>query len=203
METRPVLLELFSGTGSIGQAFRDVGFDVVSLDSDPKAQADLCRDVLEFQVSELGDRAIDVVWASPPCTNYSIARGDSTLEDLAASDALVKKTLLIARELGCGFFIENPWTGKLRKRGLLDHLQQHTVDYCKYGMPYRKRTAIWTNTSWTPARTLCRRDCGNTVGTKHKARAQQGGPGPSFSQRELYRIPAELCEEIARHRHTL
>ena len=65
------------------------------------------------------------------------------------------------------------------------------------GMPYRKRTAIWTNTGWKPARALCSGDCGHMVGTKHAAIAQQGGPGPSFSQRELYRIPAELCEEIA------
>ena len=72
-------------------------------------------------------------------------------------------------------------TGQLKTRGLLD----------------RKRTSIWTNTTWKPARDLCKNDCGHVTGKTHDARAQQGGPGPSFSQRELYRIPADLCAEVA------
>ena len=71
------------------------------------------------------------------------------------------------------------------------------VDYCKYGMPYRKRTAVWTNTAWEPARPLCKLDCDASDGKKHLATAQRGSPGPCFTQQELYRIPAELCEEIA------
>ena len=197
-EAKPLLLELFSGTGSIGRAFRAQGYDVISVDLDPKAEADITKDILDFEVAELDGRAVDVIWASPPCTWYSKARGGTTAEELDASDVLVRKTLLIARELGhCALFVENPWTGQLKNRGLLDHLHLQKVDYCKYGMPYRKRTAIWTNTEWKPARALCKKDCGHMVGTKHSAQAQQGGPGPSFSQRQLYRIPAALCEEIA------
>ena len=65
-----LLLELFSGTGSIGKAFRAQGWDVISLDSDPKAfEATITKDILEFEVSELGGRTVDLVWASPPCTN--------------------------------------------------------------------------------------------------------------------------------------
>ena len=73
------------------------------------------------------------------------------------------------------------------------------VDYCTYGMPYRKRTSVWTNTDWHPARALCRHDCAASDGRKHTATAQRGPPGPCFSQRELYRIPAEICEEIAQY----
>ena len=96
-----------------------------------------------------------------------------------------------------GGYRESPWTGKLKSRGLLDHLKLNLVDYCTFGMPYRKRTAIWTNTDWIPSRPLCKHDCASSRNGKHTARAQQGGPGPSFSQRELYRIPAGLCDEIA------
>ena len=192
----PTLLELFSGTGSIGRAFEALGWDVISVDNDPRANATFCWDVAKFDCSCL-DR-VDAIWASPPCTMYSKARTSGDGGDLESSDALVQKVLEIAEALGNPpLFVENPWTGSLKTRGLLDDLTLRRVDYCKYGMPYRKRTAIWTDTSWKPARSLCERDCASFAGTKHLARAQQGPPGPRFTQRELYRIPAELCDESA------
>ena len=197
---RQLLLELFSGTGSIGKAFRAQGWDVISLDNDPKAfEATFTQDVLKFEISQLGGRTVDLVWASPPCTNYSNARRKikEAEEELGGSDELVQKALSIAEELGCPIFVENPWTGRLKTRKLLDHLHLRKVDYCTYGMPYRKRTAIWTDSYWQPARPLCRHDCPSTVDGRHIARAQQGRPGPCFSTRQLYVIPAALCEEIA------
>ena len=193
------LLELFSGTGSIGRSFRARGWDVTAIDNDPTADATICCDIASWNVDSLQGNRIDAIWASPPCTNYSRLRGSSTEEDRMSSDELVKKTLEIAEALGGNLpiFIENPYTGKLKERGLLDHLSMQVVDYCTYGMPYRKRTAIWTNTDWTPARPLCRHDCASSNGKRHTARAQQGPPGPRFTQKELYRIPGELCDEIA------
>ena len=192
------LLELFSGTGSVGRAFSATGWEVFSVDLDPRSPADLHQDILEFDPSRFPVGHFDAVWASPPCTMYSMLRTNSTEEERTSSDDLVRKTLQIAEALGHPpIFIENPWTGRLKARGLLDHLKLHTVDYCTYGLPYRKRTAIWTNTAWVPARRLCKHDCASSEGGRHTARAQQGGPGPTFSQRELYRVPALLCDEIA------
>ena len=197
-----LLLELFSGTGSIGRAFEAQGWEVISVDCDPRANPTLRADIAQFEAArELHGRHVSAIWASPPCTNYSVARrsAETAAGDLESSDQLVRKTLEIAKELGSPMlFLENPWTGKLRHRGLLDHLKLHKVSYCKYQFPYRKNTAIWTSTEWKPARPPCRHDCPATQGGKHTARAQQGPPGPRFSQRELYRIPPELCEEIAR-----
>ena len=192
------LLELFSGTGSIGRAFEVQGWEVISIDTDPQAQATFRQDISRWDCASLLGKKIHVIWASPPCTNYSALR-KSTEEDRLDSDELVRRTLEIAEELGNPpIFIENPWTGKLKSRGLLDRLKLQKVDYCTFGMPYRKRTAIWTNTDWTPSRPLCKHNCASSRnGRTHTARAQQGGPGPSFSQRELYRIPAQLCDEIS------
>ena len=64
-EERPVLLELFSGTGCAGRAFRARGYDIISVDADPKARASITRDILDFDVAELGGRRVDTVWASP------------------------------------------------------------------------------------------------------------------------------------------
>ena len=78
------------------------------------------------------------------------------------------------------------------------------VDYCRYGAPYRKRTALWTNTDYTPSRPLCRYDCQASTGRRHNERAQRGsfeGAGErgrrSQRLRALYALPRELCDEIA------
>jgi len=192
----PRLLELFSGTGSVGRAFTARGWEVVSVDLDPRANATFCCDVAQWDCTGIGE--VDAIWTSPPCTHYSAARSRGGGRDLETSDALVRKTLEIAAVLGDPpLFIENPHSGRLKDRGILSHLNLQVLDYCKYGMPYRKRTAVWTNTGWHPDRALCKHDCPASEGKKHTATAQRGPPGPCFTQQELYRIPAELCEEIA------
>ncbi len=49
----PVLLELFSGTGSVGKAFRARGWEVFSVDIDPAAKPTLVADVLDLQPADL------------------------------------------------------------------------------------------------------------------------------------------------------
>jgi hypothetical protein len=80
------------------------------------------------------------------------------------------------------------------------NLPFNDIDYCKYGMPYRKRTRIWNNLELWKPRPLCKKDCGNIIDNKHIAIAQRGSsnanPNNRFKQSELYRIPQELIEEI-------
>ena len=68
-----LLLELFSGTGSIGKAFAELGWEVFSVDSDPRANASLCKNILDVTPEDIPGKP-DFMWASPPCTQYSIAR---------------------------------------------------------------------------------------------------------------------------------
>ena len=168
---------------------------MISLDLDLCVNATYCCDVSTWDHTCVSD--IDVIWASPPCTFYSRARSRGPRSDLETSDDLVLRTLDIVAALGNPpLFLENPHSGQLKSRGIIP-LPMKVVDYCRYGMPYRKRTAIWTSTAWEPARPLCRHDCAASDGKKHLATAQRGSPGPCFTQQELYRIPAKLREEIA------
>ena len=77
------------------------------------------------------------------------------------------------------------------------------VDYCKYGLPYRKRTRLWNNVLEFKPRPLCKKDCAYMVGNKHmciaqhaKATSDKTGPQQKLKQSELYIIPTELIQDI-------
>ena len=186
--TKPRLLELYSGTGSIGRVFRENGWEVTSVDIDPKFEPTICCNVLDLTPEMIGDPP-DVIWGSPPCTMYSRARTTAkTPRDLEGSDRLVQKVLDLAEFYGVPFWFENP-LGLLKDRPVVAGIPMQLVDYCKYNdgtHPHkaRKRTCIWTNTMWTPARQLCRKDCGFCVGKRHIDSAQ------------LERIQAVACVAI-------
>ena len=134
----PVLLELFSGTGSLGRAFHACGWDVFSVDIDATAKPTLVANVLDLQLDALPPR-VDCIWASPPCTHYSRARTKAkTPRDLDGSDALVQKVLNIIDHYGApDWFMENPESGLVKGREVVAGLPMRVVDYCKHGKPYR------------------------------------------------------------------
>ena len=76
------LLELFSGAGSVGRAFRAKGWEVTSVDSDPKAEPTICQDIMTWEPGG----AYDMIWATPVCTEYSRAM-TSRPRDLEARDS--------------------------------------------------------------------------------------------------------------------
>ena len=199
----PLLLELFSGTGSVGRAFRAQSWGVFSVDIEESAKPTLVADVSSLQPEQL-PLNVDLIWASPPCTHYSCARTKAkTPRDVEGSDALVHKVLELVSHYGADFLMENPHSGLLKSRAVVAGIPMQIVDYCRYGKPYRKRTSIWTNSGWVPQRPLCRHDCAATIGKRHAATAQQGNKTQDgradtrFTRDELYSIPPELCDEIA------
>jgi hypothetical protein len=190
------LLELFSGTGSVGDVFTRRGWEVISLDRD--MPADHRVDILAWDCP-YQPHHFDFIWASPPCTEYSIAKtvGERRLEE---ADAVTRRTIELIRYLDPPLWvIENPQSGLLKSREFMAEIPFHDVDYCRYGMPYRKRTRLWGELGdWTP-RPLCRWDCPASVDGKHSRTAQQRSrDGTRHKQRDLYKVPAELVAEVAR-----
>ena len=192
------LLELFSGTGSVGKVATFSGFDVVSLDRD--MNANIKTDIMDWDYREFPPQHFDVIWASPPCTEYSRAKTVG-VRKIDESNAIVLKVLEIIQYLDPIFFIiENPQSGLLKDQYFMNDIPYDDVDYCKYGMPYRKRTRLWNNVyGWVP-KSLCKRDCDSFENGKHKEHAQRGPSGKKetwnnqikHKQTELYVIPSEL-----------
>ena len=134
------LLKLFCGTKSIGRVFQEYGFEVVSLDKDAKFEPTICEDVLEWDYTIYPPDYFQVVWASPECRMYSIARSNAkTPRDLDYADSLVQNALEIIYYFNPrAWFLENP-ASSLLKTGLNMHLIPCvTVSYCKYGEKFQK-----------------------------------------------------------------
>ena len=198
------ILELFSGTGSIGKVAIDFGHHVISLDKD--MEADIKTDILDWDYKTYDRGYFDLIWASPPCTEYSIAKTTGTRQ-IAQANKIVPRTLEIIEYLEpTWFIIENPQTGLLKNQSFMSNLPFDDIDYCKYGLTYRKRTRLWNNLlNWTP-RPLCRKDCGSMTqdGRRHKDTAQRMPSGKKadwennriISREELYTVPSELVTEI-------
>lgn len=203
------LLELFSGTGSVGAAFEAAGWQVTSMDIDLRCPADVHADIMAFDFSVWSPGHFDAIWASPPCTQYSVARTFARRpRDFEAADALAQRTKDIICYL-CPrvWFIENPDSGYLKTREVLERVPFLRVDYCMYGAPYRKRTRIWTNARPETANfLLCNKACGAFVDGRHVATAQRGpsrtalqeGINDRFSLSQLHALPRALCEQIER-----
>ena len=64
------LLELFAGSHSIGAAFKEIGWDVVSLDIESNVNPTIVADVMDWDYTTYPHGYFDTVWASVPCTEY-------------------------------------------------------------------------------------------------------------------------------------
>ena len=192
------MLELFSGTKSVSKVASQLGYKTTSLDL---KDADLNIDILDWDFEMFPVGHFDVIWASLPCTEFSRAK-TTGVRKIEYANSIVLKTIEIIEYLKPKFYIiENPQTGLLKNQSFMDNLPYKDIDYCKYGMPYRKRTRLWNNVfNWIP-KPLCKKDCGSMNGNKHIAEAQrltktENGVKKNFEQSDLYKIPGLLILEI-------
>jgi hypothetical protein len=158
---KPLFVEFFSGSKHISNYAESLGFEVISVDNVEKFNPTFCVDIQKFKSSMI-PRRVSVIWASIPCTTYSIMNISNMWNKISIGyrnyyyipknqksiEALriLNKTLRLIAELNpVYYFIENP-------RGALRHFPQmklipyrKTVAYSDYGMDYYKPTDIFTN----------------------------------------------------------
>lgn len=218
------VLDLCSGTGSATAAFKEAGHDVVTLELDPDFDADLCMDVRAFALDPIGHlRRVrpdgwrpDFIWASPPCTVFSLAGKASRWVQLAEPwPAHPRYGRRVpndeAARLGCqvveacldaiealqplAWLMENPRAGLRTMRFMQDRAPAPvTVTYCQYGEDRMKPTDLWgvMPSSWQP-RPACKNgdSCHEAAprGSKTGTQGIQGAKARSM-------VPAELSAEI-------
>ena len=106
------LLELFSGTKSVGTIAKSLGFNVISLDL---KNADINTDILEWDYKQFDRNHFDFIWSSPPCTEYSIAKTRG-IRNIEYVNSIVLQTIEIIKYFNPKYFvIQNPQTGLLKK----------------------------------------------------------------------------------------
>ncbi len=122
---------MFSGTGSVGKPWREAGHEVISVDIDPRYNPEICEDILRLSYCKLPTP--DVIWASPPCDQYSRARTRAKHpRNLTLADSLVAKAIEIIayfQELNPDliWFIENGDTTLLWGREVARDLKTYVV----------------------------------------------------------------------------
>ena len=101
------------------------------------------RSLLDHIKKEWSARAVSFVWASPDCSQYSMANTSKTYHakgrGMLEADRIVDRTREIIHELQCHaakvhvpfqYIIENPSSGRLRERQVINDLPFIDISYC-------------------------------------------------------------------------
>ena len=197
------VLELFAGSKSIGNVAESLGLQVFSSDIEQFGGIDYVVDILDFDLSKV-PFVPDIIWASPPCTGFSVAAIGHHWEiidglHIPKTDTaklgikLVQKTLeIIAYFKPKYWFMENP-RGVLRKLPIVANLPRNSVTYCQYGDQRMKPTDIWTNNDlWIP-RPMCKNGDPCHISAPRGSRTGTQGLANAY---ERSKIPKDLCLEI-------
>jgi hypothetical protein len=206
-----IIYDFFAGTGSATQAFKDAGHTIIRIELDEYFEADE-RDILTLTADNLIAKygQPDFIWASPPCTTFSVAsirhywsyidgkaipKNDKTLHGIA----IVKHTVDLIKALNptIGWLMENP-RGMLRKQSVVSELHRRTITYCQYGDFRMKPTDLWGEVpGWIP-KTPCKAGmtCHNSARRGSDTGSQGIGGGGKRGSMIRSMIPYELGLEI-------
>ncbi len=145
----------------------------------------------------------DIIFASPPCTEYSRAKTRGH-RDLETADSLVKVAMEIIQYFKPRHWVvENP-VGLLQTRPFMQRLRPFlmTCCYCRYGAPFRKATNIWASFADPYLLKVCssRTPCDHMARHGRHPQTAQSGPSGSTpgsgSALAVYPLPEKLIKTL-------
>lgn len=202
------ILELFSGTECLSNAFRARGHEAFTVDWSLKFPSSMHIDIGELTAEMVLEKfgRPDVIWCGFDCTTFSIAAIshhrtknpvtgslDPKSDYAKKCDEVNKHCLKLIEELKpmC-YFIENPMGG-MRKMDYMQPIPRYLITYCQYGFNYRKATDIFTNHPDPHFRPPCKN--GDPCHEKAPRGSKTGLQGiKDKALRSAY--PQQLCEHI-------
>ena len=184
------VLELFSGTHSVGVVAKELGHNITSLDRDLGAKSNIynytsdnhiksCIMDWDYKIYPVGH--FDLITASPVCLWWSQLRlsnltctlrsgrwkGKVFTREMFQKDIedfgipMVDKIFEILDYFKPKYWwIENPKTGQM-KDYISPLIPFVDMDYCKFGFYYRKSTRFWTN--MPVVSNICKYECDSTI----------------------------------------
>jgi hypothetical protein len=151
------ILELFKGSGSITEYYKDTDVEVISLDILEKYSPTICCDIMDWDYKIYPTGYFDIIWSSPECKIFSMLQNTwigKKWKDKSELEAqreihskFIKKTIEIIKYFNPKYyFIENPLYSKIWDYVEEDFKNKFViVDYCYFGYNYKKPTKILTN----------------------------------------------------------
>lgn len=198
-----IVFDFFAGTGSATKAFEDAGHTVIKVELDEYFDAHE-RDILALRAEDLIVKygQPDFIWASPPCTTFSVASigkhwtkdKQPKTESAKAAIILLNHTVKLIQDINPkNWAIENP-------RGMMrNHLKlgmRKTITYCQYGDTRMKPTDIWTNLNWTPKPHCKNGDSCHEAAPRGSRTGTQGIRGAKLRSMIPYELGKEICDVI-------
>ncbi len=211
------VLELFSGTGSIGKAAEKLGYDVYSVDiSDKYSNPTWKGDILNWNYKQFPPDQFDIIWASPPCCTFSSMNAiRMNKKERIANEIKNGLPFLIRTRKIIDYYqpkywaIENPYNSRMKH--YINDLPWVRVCYCMYGYLYKKPTRIWTNIPFNPKYCIPSNGCANSkkhlksIGTTRTSNKKKKYEKYIIDKNRIiktnekgrrYSIPEPLCLDI-------
>jgi hypothetical protein len=204
---KPRALDMFCGRKSAGNVLEKWGYEVVTLDNDPKRNPTICTDVLKWDYHSQYPRGyFQLIVACPPCTEYSAAM-TKRARQMESADEVVRKTLEIVRYFRPPtWWLETPRNGRLTKRKVIEDLPFVDTDYCRFeDCGYQKPTRFYGSEHLADLKPmLCdRKNCPGLMRDKYTRpgalrahRWHKGGTTGHVDKEVAYHIPQGVIEYV-------
>lgn len=210
------VIELFSGTECISDAFRKRGHDCFTVDWDQQFHSSLHCDIGKLTLDDIPDefKHADIIFAAFDCTTFSVAaisrhrrknmetgNLDPVSDYAKQCDATDQHVLDLIRQINPKvFIIENP-RGGLRSMTWMKDIPRYTTTMCQYGFTYMKPTDFFSNVD-LKLKPPCKNGdpCHERAprGSRHGLQGVKGKKLRSVYPEALCEHIVDVCEEVCK-----